>query len=68
MIVTFAWVQIRALIGEQTVEWTDTLGRQMAEQYTLSRQHLQQQQQLFKNLMQCTQEQQIKDLELKHER
>jgi len=56
------------MIGEQTVEWTDTLARQMSEQYTLSRQHLQQQLQLFTTLMQAMQEQQLKDLELKHER
>jgi len=50
------------------VEWTDTIGRQIAEQYALSREHLQQQQQLFNTLMQAMQEQQIKDIELKHER
>ena len=61
-------MKIRALIGEQTVEWTDMLARQMTEQYTLSREHLQQQLQLFTTLMQAMQEQQLKDLELKHER
>jgi len=40
----------------------------MAEQYALSREHLQQQLELFKTLMQSLQEQQLKDLELKHER
>ena len=62
------WLKIRALIGEQTVEWTDMLERQMTEQYTLSREHLQQQLQMFTTLMQAMQEQQRKDLELKHER
>jgi len=61
-------VKIRALIGEQTVEWTDLLGRHIDEQYTLSREHLQQQLQLFTTLMQAMQQQQLKDLELKHER
>jgi len=40
----------------------------MAEQYSLCRQHLQQQTQLFKPLMQGMQEQQLKDLEVTHER
>ena len=66
--VLFLWLKIRALINEQTVEWTDMVGRQMAEQYALSREHLQQQLELFKTLMQSLQEQQLKDLELKHER
>jgi len=61
-------LKIRTLIDEQTVEWTGMLGRQMAEQYALSREHLQQQLQMFKTLMQAMQEQQLKDLELKHER
>jgi len=60
--------QIRALIDEQTLEWTDMIGRQTTEQYTLSREHHQHQQQLLTTLMQGMQEQQIKDLELKHER
>ena len=64
----FVWLQIRALIGDQTAEWTDLLARQMDDQYTLSREHLHQQLQLFIMLMQRMQEQQLKELELKHER
>jgi len=44
------------------------VARQMAEQYAMSRDHLQQQLQLFKSLMQDMQQQQLKDLELKQER
>jgi len=40
----------------------------MDDQYTLSREHLHQQLQLFIMLMQRMQEQQLKELELKHER
>ena len=64
----YVWLKIRALIDEQTVEWTDMLERQMTEQYSLSREHLQQQLQMFTTLMQSMQEQQRKDLELKQER
>jgi len=64
----FVRLKIRALIAEQTVEWTDTVARQMAEQYELSRAHLQQQLQHFISLMQAMQQQQLNDLELKHER
>ena len=61
-------LKIRSLIGEQTIEWTDMIARQMEEQYVLSREHLQLQMQMFPTLMQTMQEQQLKDLDLKHER
>jgi len=61
-------VKIQTLIDVQTVEWTDLIGRQMTEQYSLSRQHLQNQLQLLSTLTQGIQQQQLADLQLKHQR
>lgn len=61
-------MKIQTLIDVQTVEWTDLIGRQMTEQYSLSRQHLQNQLQLLSTLTQGIQQQQLADLQLKHQR
>jgi hypothetical protein len=61
-------LKIHNLIAEQTTEWTDLVMRQTTELYGQVREHLRQRAELFQQVIVTLQQQQIKDLEVRHDR
>jgi hypothetical protein len=61
-------LKIRALIAEQTTEWTDLVMRQTTELYGQVREHLRQRAELFQVVIVTLQQLQMKDLEARHDR
>jgi hypothetical protein len=61
-------LKVRTLISEQTAEWTDLVMRQTTELYGQVREHLRQRAELFQQVIVTLQQQQMKDLEVRHDR
>lgn len=59
---------VRKLVVEQTVQWSDMVERHRKEEWELIRQHLTDQQDILKRLMEASHAAQMKQLEAKHDR
>jgi phosphatidylinositol phospholipase C beta len=59
---------VRKLVAEQTVQWSDMIERYRKEEWELIRQHLTDQQDILKKLMEAAHAAQMKQLEAKHDR
>lgn len=59
---------VRKLVAEQTVQWSDMVKRHRKEEWELVRQHLTDQQDVLKKLMEASHAAQMKQLEAKHDR
>lgn len=59
---------VRKLVVEQTVQWSDMVERHRKEEWELMRQHLTDQQDILKRLMEASHAAQMKQMEAKHDR
>ena len=59
---------ILQLVREQTTEWSEMVGNQLKEEWTLLKDQLNSQKDILKTLMEAAQQVQIKSLEAKFER
>jgi len=59
---------VRKLVAEQTVQWSDMVERHRKEEWELIKQHLIDQQDILKRLMEASHAAQMKQLEAKHDR
>lgn len=55
-------------VKEQTAQWSEMLERHRREEWEFMKQQLQDQQEILKKLMEVSQQQQMKQIEAKHER
>jgi phosphatidylinositol phospholipase C beta len=59
---------VRKLVAEQTVQWSDMVEHHRKEEWELIKQHLTDQQDILKRLMEVSHAAQMKQLEAKHDR
>ncbi|KAJ6636088.1 1-phosphatidylinositol 4,5-bisphosphate phosphodiesterase [Pseudolycoriella hygida] len=59
---------IRKIITEQTVQWSELMEKHKKEEWEMLKVHLNDQQEIIKKLMEQTQASQMKQMEAKHER
>lgn len=61
-------LKVQDLVGEQTTTWSAMVARQLLEEHTLLKSHIEQQHELLTRLMQEFRDVQIKELEVRHDR
>lgn len=59
---------VRKLVAEQTKQWTEMSEKHRREEWELMKGHLQAQEEILKKLMEVSQQNQMKQLDAKHER
>jgi len=55
-------------VDDQTTEWTSLVMRQITELHAMVREHLRQRADQFQQVLVVLQQQQIKDIEIRHDR
>jgi hypothetical protein len=64
----FLFAQVQELVGEQTREWSAMVSRQLLEEHTSLRGHIEQQNELLTRLMEESRVAQVKELEARQDR
>lgn len=59
---------MQELVGEQTHEWSAMVSRQLLEEHTLLKSHIEQQNELLTRLMQESRDAQMKELDARQDR
>ena len=59
---------MKKLVAEQTKEWSDMVARQLGEEHEINKEHVLQQRELLKKLMEEAQVLQNKELELRQDK
>ena len=60
--------KVKDLVADQTKEWSDMVSRQLGEEHEVRRDHIIQQNEMLKKLMEEAQTNQLKELEVKQEK
>ena len=60
--------RVHQLVVEQTREWSDMVMRQVTEEHDAKKEHIVQQNECLRKLLQAAQQEQLKELEVKQER
>ena len=61
-------IQVQGVVSDQTTEWSAMVSRQLLDEHTLLKSHIEQQNELLTRLMQESRETQMKELEARHDR